>query len=49
MIDHVPQTGEKSSYLKRRPKDKLSELRQDINEHGEDLPEIRDWKWGGPK
>ncbi len=44
-INRLPQTGDKGIYLKRQLKDKLIEHRQYINKHGEDMPEIRDWKW----
>ena len=46
-IDRLPQTGEKGQNLKRRLEDKLVEHRQYINQHGQDLPEIRNWTWGG--
>ena len=46
VIDRLPQTGERGIYLKRQLKDKLIEHKQYINKHGEDLPEIRNWKWG---
>ena len=46
-IDRLPQTGTKGTYLKQQLKDKLIEHRQYIEKHGEDLPEIRDWRWGG--
>jgi xylulose-5-phosphate/fructose-6-phosphate phosphoketolase len=45
-IDRVPQAGEKGIYLKQQLRDKLVEHRQYINKFGEDLPEVRNWKWG---
>ncbi len=45
-IDRLPQTGGKGVQLKQQLKDKLVEHKQYIEEHGEDLPEIRNWKWG---
>ena len=44
-IDRVPQAGEKGVYLKQQLKDKLIEHKQYIERHGEDMPEIRNWKW----
>ncbi len=44
-IDRLPHTGENGLYLKQQLKAKLIEHRQYINTHGEDLPEIRNWKW----
>jgi xylulose-5-phosphate/fructose-6-phosphate phosphoketolase len=45
VIDRLPQTGEKGTYLKRQLNDKLIEHKHYINKHGQDLPEIRNWKW----
>jgi len=44
-IDRLPQTGDEGIYLKEQLQDKLVEHRQYIDEHGQDLPEIRNWKW----
>ncbi len=44
-IDRLPQTGDKGIYLKQQLKDKLIEHKLYINKNGQDLPEIRDWKW----
>jgi xylulose-5-phosphate/fructose-6-phosphate phosphoketolase len=44
-IDRLPKTGDKGIYLKRQLKAKQIEHRQYIDKYGEDLPEIRNWKW----
>lgn len=44
-IDRLPQTGSKGVVLKLLLKDKLIAHRQYINKNGQDLPEIRNWKW----
>jgi xylulose-5-phosphate/fructose-6-phosphate phosphoketolase len=46
-IDRLPQTGSKGAYLKQQLQDKLIEHKLFIAKHGEDLPEIRNWKWTG--
>jgi xylulose-5-phosphate/fructose-6-phosphate phosphoketolase len=48
-IDRLPQTGDAGIYLKQRLKDKLVEHRLYINTNGQDMPEIRNWKWTGAK
>ena len=48
-IDRLPLTGAKGAYLKQQLKDKLNEHKQYINKNGEDLPEIRNWKWSKPE
>ena len=47
-IDRLPQTGDKGIYLKQQLKDKLIEHKQYIDKNGQDLPEIRNWKWPVP-
>lgn len=44
-IMHLPQLGNKGSYLIQQMNDKLVEHKQYIAEYGQDLPEIRDWVW----
>ena len=46
VIDRLPQLGGKGDYLKQEMADKLVEHRLYIRKHGQDLPEIRNWKWG---
>ena len=45
VIDRVPALGPHAAYAKQALRDKLLEHRQHIDRHGEDLPEIRNWKW----
>ena len=44
-VKRLPQLGNSASYLIQEMKDKLVEHRQYINTYGQDLPEVRNWKW----
>jgi xylulose-5-phosphate/fructose-6-phosphate phosphoketolase len=44
-IDRVPKAGDAGVRLKKQLTDKLVEHRQYINKNGQDMPEIRNWKW----
>jgi xylulose-5-phosphate/fructose-6-phosphate phosphoketolase len=45
-IDRVPQLGSSAAHVKQAVRDKLIEHKHYIAEHGEDMPEIRNWQWG---
>ncbi|MGZ8425041.1 MAG: phosphoketolase family protein, partial [Candidatus Binatia bacterium] len=49
VIDRVAQLGPKAAYAKQAIRDKLIEHKQYIAHYGEDMPEIRNWKWGARK
>jgi len=46
VIDRVTALDPLAAYAKQAIRDKLIEHKQYIAAHGEDLPEIRNWKWG---
>src|SRR5512135_3046544 len=47
VIDRVPSLGSRAAYAKQYLRDKLLEHKAYIRKYGQDLPEIRDWKWTG--
>jgi xylulose-5-phosphate/fructose-6-phosphate phosphoketolase len=46
VIDRVPSLGSRAAYAKQFIRDKLLDHKNYIHKHGEDMPEIRNWKWG---
>jgi xylulose-5-phosphate/fructose-6-phosphate phosphoketolase len=46
VVDRLPHLGGPGAYLKQLMADKLIEHKQYIEQHGQDMPEIRNWKWG---
>ncbi len=45
VVDRLPRVGAEGAYLKQHLQDKLVEHKSYIREFGEDMPEIRNWKW----
>src|ERR1043166_128050 len=45
VIDRVPKLGPRAAYAKQALCEKLVDHKRYISRHGEDMPEIRDWKW----
>ena len=45
VINRVPKLGYLAAYVTQEMRDKLIEHKQYIIEHGQDMPEIVDWRW----
>ena len=47
LLDRLPELGNRAAYLIQHLKDKLVEHKLYITQHGEDMPDIRNWTWHG--
>ncbi len=45
VIDRVPKLGSSAAYVKQMLLDKLVDHKHYVNEHGQDMPEVLNWKW----
>jgi xylulose-5-phosphate/fructose-6-phosphate phosphoketolase len=49
VIDRVPELAGTSAHLRQALKNKLTDHKRYVREHGEDMPEVRDWRWPATK
>lgn len=49
VIDRVPLHGSRADYVRQAMRDKRIDHKLYITEHGEDMPEIRNWTWPGAR
>jgi xylulose-5-phosphate/fructose-6-phosphate phosphoketolase len=47
VIDRVPALAARAAYAKQAIRDQLQDHKEYIAEFGDDMPAIRDWRWGG--
>jgi len=45
VIERVPELKKTGAHVTQKMRDKLIQHKEYINRHGDDMPEIRDWKW----
>jgi xylulose-5-phosphate/fructose-6-phosphate phosphoketolase len=45
VIDRVPKLKRRAAYAKQAIREMLAKHKRHVAEHGEDLPEVRDWRW----
>jgi len=48
VIDRLPQLGASGAYVKQAMRDKLIEHSFYVREHGDDMPEVKSWRWSAP-
>ena len=47
VIDRLPKLGYMAAYAKQALRDKLIEHKEYITRHGDDMPEVKNWRWPG--
>jgi len=47
VIDRVPMLSARAAYARQAIRDKLQDHKQYIERYGDDMPDIKDWRWGG--
>ncbi|MCX5788440.1 MAG: phosphoketolase family protein [Elusimicrobia bacterium] len=47
VVDRVPGLEPKAAHLRQEVRGKLVEHKEYVRKHGQDMPEVRDWKWLG--
>ena len=45
VIDRVPSLGSRVAYAKQFLRDKLIEHKNYVHKHGQDMPDVREWRW----
>ena len=45
VLDYVPGLGASAAYAKQAIRDKLVEHTEYVRKHGQDMPEILNWRW----
>src|SRR5947209_8117010 len=49
VIDRLPQLGSRAAYFKQSIHEKLIDHRRYVTRYGDDMPEIKNWRWGGQR
>ena len=45
VIDRVPGLGQRAAHVRQAMRDSISDHHRYIREYGQDMPEVRNWKW----
>jgi xylulose-5-phosphate/fructose-6-phosphate phosphoketolase len=45
VVDRLPQLGSRAAYAQQAMREKLLDHKHYVRTYGDDLPEVRDWKW----
>ena len=48
VVDRLPQLGSRAAYAKQAIREKLLDHKHYVRQYGDDMPEVRDWKWAVP-